>query len=111
MREGDLIVVSMPQADGVSKNRPAVILREMPPFRDALVCGLSKQLHQAAKDFDEVVSPSDADFVSRGLKEESLIRLGFLVVVPRNKILGSIGSISSERHRRLLERLSNYLAK
>jgi mRNA interferase MazF len=61
MREGDLIVVSMPQGDGVSKNRPAVILREMPPFGDPLVCGLSKQLHQAAKDFDEVVSPSDSD--------------------------------------------------
>ena len=111
MREGDLIVVPMPQADGVAKNRPAVILREIPPFQDVLVCGVSKQLRQAAKDFDEVVAPSDADFVSSGLKEESLVRLGFLVVVPRNKILGSIGSISSERHKRLLERLSNYLVK
>jgi mRNA interferase MazF len=45
------------------------------------------------------------------LIEESLIRLGFLVVVPRAKIVGSIGSISSERHRRLLQRLSEYLVK
>lgn len=111
MKEGDVIIVPMPQSDGVVKNRPAIILREMLPFRDALVCGVSTQLRQAAKDFDEVISPGDADFVSSGLIEESLIRLGFLVVVPRAKIVGSIGSISSERHKRLLQRLGEYLVK
>jgi mRNA interferase MazF len=109
MKEGDLVIVPMPQADGIIKNRPAIILREMPPFRDILICGVSAQLRQAAKNFDELISPSDADFVSSGLKEESLIRLGFLVVAPRSKIVGSIGSISPERHKRLLQRLSGYL--
>src|SRR3712207_9125306 len=108
MREGDLVIITMPQADGAVKNRPAVVLREMPPFRDVLVCGVSTQLRQAAKDFDELISPIDADFASSGLREESLIRLGFLVVVPCNKIAGSIGSISSDRHKRLLQRLSEY---
>ena len=111
MKEGDVVVVPMPQADGMIKNRPAIILREMPPFRDLLVCGVSTQLRQAAKDFDEVIAPGDADFASSGLKEESLIRLGFLVIVPRVKIAGSIGLISSERHKRLLQRLSEYLVR
>ncbi|MGI9107333.1 MAG: type II toxin-antitoxin system PemK/MazF family toxin [Pyrinomonadaceae bacterium] len=111
MKEGDLIIVPMPQADGMVKNRPAIILREMPPFRDLLVCGVSTQLRQAAVDFDEVISPSDADFGASGLQAESLIRLGFLVVVPRAKIVGSIGSISSERQKRLLQRLSEYLVQ
>jgi mRNA interferase MazF len=105
MTEGDL---PMPQADGAIKNRPAIILREMPPFGDALLCGVSTQLRQSAKDFDELISPSDADFASSGLKEGSLIRLGLLAVVPRSKIVGSIGSISPERHKRLLQRLSEY---
>lgn len=111
MRQGDVVVVPMPQADGVVKNRPAIVLREMPPFGDALVCGVSTQLRQAAQDFDEVISPSDPDFALSGLKEESLIRLGFLAVVPRSKIAGSIGSISPERHKRLLNRLSEYLVR
>src|ERR1051325_295463 len=106
MKEGDVVIVPMPQADGRVKNRPAIILREMPPFRDMLVCGVSTQLRQATKDFDEIISPGDADFASSGLTEASLIRLGFLVVVSRNKIAGSIGSISSERHSRLLQSLS-----
>lgn len=109
MKEGDVIVVPMPQADGMVKNRPAIILREMPPFQDVLVCGVSTQLRQAVKDFDEVISPSDQDFVLSGLVEESLIRLGFLVVVPRSRIAGSIGSISPERHKRLLQRLGEFL--
>jgi hypothetical protein len=41
----------------------------------------------------------------------TLIRLGFLAVLPRRNIIGSIGSISPERHRRLLRRLSEYLVK
>lgn len=111
MKEGDLVIVPMPQANGMIKNRPAIILREMPPFKDVLICGVSTQLRQAAKGFDELISPTDVDFVSSGLKEESLIRLGFLVVVPLSKIAGSIGSISTERHKRLLQRLSKYLVQ
>ena len=111
MKEGDVIVVPMPQADGKVKNRPAIVLRKMPPFGDALVCGVSTQFHLAAKDFDEVISRSDPDFASSGLIEESLIRLGFMVVIPSAKIVGAIGSISSERHKSLLQRLSDYLVK
>jgi mRNA interferase MazF len=111
MRQGDVVVVPMPQADGTVKNRPAIILREMPAFRDVLVCGVSTQLHQATQDFDEVLSPDHADFPSSGLREVSLIRLGFLVVVPRKRIAGTIGSISPERHKRLLQKLSEYLVR
>jgi mRNA interferase MazF len=101
----------MPQADGKIKNRPAIYLREMPPFRDALVCGVSTQIHQLAADFDELITNQDDDFSASGLIGDSLIRLGFLAVLPRRKILGSIGLISAERHQRLHHRLSDYLVK
>jgi mRNA interferase MazF len=111
MKEGDIVLTPVPQADGAIKNRPALILREMPPYRDFLVSGVSTQLNQQVKDFDEIISPSDADFAASGLRSESLIRLGFLAVLPRSSIIGSIGSLSSERHRRLLKRRSDYLVK
>jgi len=109
MKEGDVVIVTMPQADGTSKNRPAIILREMPPFQDMLVCGVSTQLHQEVKDFDETIAPADDDFIASSLIAKSLIRLGFLTVVPQSRIAGSIGAVSSTRHERLLDRLSNYL--
>src|SRR5215207_2276329 len=111
MKQGDVVLTPVPQADGILKNRPAILLREMPPYRDVLVCGISTQLHQEVKGFDEVIELSDLDFKSSGLRAVSLIRLGFLAVLPRNAVIGSIGAISAERHRRLLKRLSDYLLK
>jgi mRNA interferase MazF len=111
MKEGDIILTPMPQADGKVKNRPAIYLREMPIFRDALVCGVSTQTHQLVPDFDELITTQDSDFAASGLVNDSLIRLGFLAVLPHRNIIGSIGSISPERHKRLLHRLSQYLVK
>jgi mRNA interferase MazF len=109
MNEADVVLAPFRQADGNTKNRPAIVLRIMPPFDDLLVCGVSRQLRQRVPDFDEVLSAADADFTSSGLRETSLIRLGFLAVMPAADFLGDIGSISPERHRRLLGRLANYL--
>ena len=111
MKDGDVVLTPIPQADGQVKNRPAIILREMPSYGDMLVCGVSTQLHQYVQGFDEIISPEDADFAASGLASPSVIRLSFLAVLPRKNIAGSIGSIAPERHKRLLEALSNYLIR
>jgi mRNA interferase MazF len=99
MREAEIVLVPLPQANGQIKNRPALFLRKMPPFNDALLCGISTQLSREVKDFDEVIAPSDEDFGSSVTVSASLIRLGFLSVVPRNQILGSIGNVTTARHK------------
>ena len=109
MKEGDVVLTPLPQADGAVKNRQALFLRELPPFRDLLVCGISSQIHQAVPGFDEVVTPGDPDFTSSGLVTASVIRLSFLAVLPRNRVVGSIGTIGAERHKRLLTHLSKHL--
>jgi mRNA interferase MazF len=109
MTEGDVVITPLPQADGQLKNRPAVVLRKVPPFGDFLVCGVSSQLHLAVKDFDDVFDPSQPEFAATGLKSASVIRLGFLATLPPRSFVGKIGAISPERHSRLLTRLSDYL--
>ena len=109
MKEGDVILTPILQADDIAKNRPALILRELPPYRDLLVCGISTQIHQAVRGFDEVVARTDSDFLGSGLVTDSVVRLGFLAVLPRRRIAGTIGRVSAERHERLLRRLSTYL--
>ena len=109
MQEGDVILTPILQADGQAKNRPAVILREMPVYQDLLVCGITTQLHHYVDDFDGIISPTEPDFGLSALRETSLIRLGFITIVPRYRILGSIGKVSPERHNRLLKKLSDYL--
>ena len=109
MTEGDVALTPLPHADGETKARPAISLRQMPPFDDWLVCGVSAQLHHEVVGFDDVVEPSHADFAGSGLKAPSLIRLGFLAVLPPKVLLGVIGSISPERHGRLLQHLAAFL--
>ncbi len=109
MNEGDVILTPLLQADGKLKHRPAVVLRQMPLYGDFLVCGVSTQMHLVVPGFDDPLIGKDDDFAGSGLMADSLIRLGFLAVLPRKKIMGSIGTIARERHRRLLQRLSDYL--
>jgi len=63
-----------------------------PPFGDWLVCGVGTQVHHEVVGFDYVVEPSHADFAGSGLKAASLVRLGFLAVLPSTALLGVIGS-------------------
>jgi mRNA interferase MazF len=109
MKEGDVVLTTFQQADGMAKNRPAIVLRVMRPFGDLLVCGISRQLRHCVPDFDEIIASTDVDFASSGLAESSLIRLGFLAMLPVSEFLGDIGSVSPERHSRLLRRLASYL--
>jgi mRNA interferase MazF len=81
----------------------------IPPFDDFLVCGVSRQLRLRVADLDEIIAATDADFAASGLSGASLIRLGFLALLPASELLGAIGSISTERHHRLLRRLASYL--
>lgn len=103
------MLLALPQSDGQLKPRPALVLCEMPPFKDVLVAGISSQLQQEVPGFDEVLRLDDVDFGTTGLRVASVIRLGFLTVLPRSKVLGTLGYIPAERHRALLFRLSAYL--
>ncbi|CAN5507727.1 hypothetical protein BH10ACI1_BH10ACI1_25000 [soil metagenome] len=38
MKESEIVIAVFRQADGSLKRRPALVLREMPPFRDFLIC-------------------------------------------------------------------------
>ncbi len=109
MKAGDVVLAALPQADGQVKHRPVLLLRSMPPFGDWLVCGVSTQLTQAVVGFDDVIGISEPDFAQSDLRQASLVRLGFLAVLPGRDVAGAIGSIAPKRYERLIKRLSQYL--
>jgi mRNA interferase MazF len=109
MKERDVVLMPIAQADGQKKTRPVLLLREMPKYGDFLVCGISSQLHQSIPNFDELIQLNDADFTDSGLVKSSLVRLSFLAIVRRAEIMGRLGFISHDRHQRLLHNLANYL--
>lgn len=110
MQEGNIVLIDFPQTDGGSKVRPALILKRLPKYHDFLVCGISTQIGQFIKDFDEILNEQDEYFIKTGLHKTSVIRLFFLAVVSADGISGSIGKIPANMHTKLLERLAMFLA-
>ncbi len=105
MREGYIILAELPQASGPAKRRPVLVLRQMPGYGDYLVCGLSSQLHQYIQGFDELLTPDNAN----KLRVQSVIRLGFLDVLPDAQILGSVGRVPDSLLQTLKQRLADHL--
>lgn len=103
------MLVDFVQSDGKIKRRPALLLRQMPPFNDWLLCRISTQLHQKVEGFDILLSSEHVYFVETGLLKDSIIRLGFLAVLSSGQIPGRIGAVSSEIIKLALERLSAHL--
>ena len=109
MKEADIVLATIPQADGAIKTRPVLILRRLPKYNDFLVCGISSQINQYIAGFDEVIYSANHNFHSTGLRTDSVIRLSFLAVLHEKIIAGKIGEIDHSLHQTLLKRLSGYI--
>lgn len=111
IREGQIVLFSFPQTNQAKgKLRPALVIREIPGLHeDWLICMISSQLSRKVDGFDEVISEDDGDFVSSGLKQISLIRIGRLAVVEKTILLGAIGEISPARLDRIKNKLSDWI--
>ncbi len=109
MKEAQIAKAALNQIDNKIKLRPVLLLKEMRPFDDWLVCGISTQLNLKVDDFDLLITDQDPDFKKTGLVKTSLIRLGYLAVIPERIIEGSIGSITPENYQYLISNLVQYL--
>jgi mRNA interferase MazF len=111
MKSGDIILASLPQADGKTKLRPALVLKVMLPYKDLLVCGISTQIHQEVNGLDEIISNNDIDFNESGLIQQSLIRVGYLAIIPNKIIAGIIGKISVSRLQKIKKQLAEFIQR
>ncbi len=111
IREGHVVLFRFPQTDQtVGKLRPALVIRRLLGVHDDwLICMISSQMSQQIQNFDEVVNDKDKDFKLSGLKTSSVIRISRLAVVNRTVLLGSIGSIGTERLELIKDRLCNWI--
>lgn len=107
--EGCIVVAELPQADGNSKARPILLLRELPGFGDYLACGISTQVHQTIEGFDELISDSDSSFEMTGLRATSVIRLNFVSTVPKKRMSRLLGHLDSSLLAQLKGRLARHI--
>ncbi|WP_281178301.1 type II toxin-antitoxin system PemK/MazF family toxin [Candidatus Desulfofervidus auxilii] len=65
--------------------------------------------YQFNKELDEIITLEDKDFQESGLKTESVIRVSRLAVVEKDILIGRIGKISSERLKRIKDKLGKWI--
>ena len=111
MKDGDICIHKVAQPDGTFKIRPVLLLKQMRPYGDWIVCAISTQLRQEVKGFDFIIDEMNRDFAISGLKSSSLIRLGFINTVDKKAIPGVIGEVSSIILKMLQQRLASELIK
>lgn len=109
MEVGDIVLAGLAQADGVPKLRPVLLLCRLPGFGDWLVCGISTQTRHLVAGFDEVIVQNDSDYPTSGLRQASLVRLGFLGTLAQTQIAGSLGRVEPDRLHRLRQNLAQHL--
>lgn len=108
MKPGDIVLTIIPQ-DSQQKRRPVLILKILPKFDDLLVCAISTQTHQLVPNFDIELNDADPAFANSGLLKTSIFRLGSLAVLSTTDIVGTIGFLEKDLHRKLLQNLSKFL--
>lgn len=107
--EGGVVVAELPQADGLVKARPVLLLRELPGFGDFLVCGISTQIHQAEAGLDVIIKQDDQHFHATELRATSVVRLNFLASVPVTRMTRHLGNIPPHILQSLQSNLASYL--
>lgn len=113
MKPGDIVLIRFPQADLTEgKLRPALVIAISPGrHADLLLALVSSRVHQITPQFDDLINPTDNDYLTTGLKMPSVIRLGRLISVESSVINARLGSISPERLIRLKKYLIDWLQK
>jgi mRNA interferase MazF len=108
---GTIILLDLRQSDGVLKRRPALVIRELPPYGDLLIAGISTQLHQEIPDLDIRLMEQDPCFPRTGLLRSSLVRLTMLARVAKNdpNISRTIGRIEAAQLVSAQERLAKLI--
>jgi mRNA interferase MazF len=113
MNPGDIVLIRFPRTDlQAGKLRPALVVAIAPGHHaDLLLALISSRTYQAVPRFDEIIDPSDADYVAAGLKARSVVRLARLASVEASVINARLGSISSKRLQLIRKRLADWLQK
>lgn len=99
-----------PDRSGYRKTKAGLLLSPLPTdYGDWLICMMSTKTEQAVSDIDEVISTSDPDFQTTGLKGNTVIRLTRLAAVTDSLFTGTIGHIGSERLTRVKQSLARWI--
>lgn len=111
MTAGSVVVTSIIQSNNENKMRPTVLLKQIPPYNDWLVCPVSSKTHNLVPGLDLLIKEEDEDFKTMSLQAPSIIRIGKLQAIPEKTIRAEIGRVTDRTYTTMIEQLVTWLKK
>ena len=113
LNRGDIVLVPFPFTDLTStKVRPAVVISSDSINRksgDIIVAFISSVAPPQIETADFLITNSESDFKSTGLKTDSVFKMAKIATLSRSLMLRKIGEVSSRIRAELNERLKRAL--
>ena len=105
MEKGTIVLVRFPFTDYTSeKLRPALIISTNTK-RDVCVAFISSVIPITQEETDYVIREKDKEFLSTGLKKDSVFKMNKIATVDKDVIMGKLGNTSEELQNKLDKKL------
>src|SRR3989344_4609965 len=105
MEKGTIVLVRFPFTDYTSdKLRPALIISTNNK-RDVCVAFISSVIPINQEETDYVIRKKDKEFLSTGLKRDSVFKMNKIATVDKDIVIGKLGKISKELQSKLDKKL------
>lgn len=111
MEAGSVVRIALLQSNGELKSRPALLLKNVEPFNDWLLCSISSKLHNAVKGLDLILDEEHEDYKQSGLKYPGVVRVAHVFTMSEETIEGTIGKLIKPTLKRLKNNLGEYIKK
>ena len=111
LQRGDVVLVTFPFTDlSGSKKRPAVVLQtETAQSIDTILAFISSVISKPIGKAEIVLTPTQRDFATTGLKVPSIIRLDKLATLDRRLVVRKLGALSQRQIQQIDGALLNVL--
>lgn len=89
---------------------PALLIAKLPGnYDDWLILMISSNLNQYQEGIDDMITEKSSDYLTSGLKSNSIFRVTRIAVVNGDLLKGTIGEISEKRLERIKQNLIKWI--
>lgn len=102
---GDVVVLEFPFSDLMSyKRRPSLIIN-IPKGEDIIICQMTAESQEKSVEIPIRIN----DFINRGLKRDSYVRIDKITTIKRTRVKYKIGSLKQEKFNEILDAICFFL--
>lgn len=103
--KGDVVVIEFPFSNLTQFKRRPVLIIKIPKGEDVIICQITGNSQEKSVE----IPIANKDFVKKGLKKNSFIRMDKIMTTKRTRIKYKIGSLKQNKFNEILDKICLFL--